>query len=291
MRYRLSRDGNFNKQLKRLIQSVHEDIALSLLQATREPETGVHEARKRTKEIRALLRLIRPWMGEAEYTGWRKRYRALAQKLGDSRDADVRLKTWRALVEQCPELQVKPFKRVARFLDDDKKRARSEVGDERFFLSLAQEVEAQRTAVQNWTLVSAPEELAAEFQRIYKKARRAQKKARKSEDIEDFHRFRKRSKDLFYCSRALRPVYGKRLKQWVRELQEVTEIQGQANDQAVLLDYLKEQRSVIGLDVRHWNIAKACVLKKRKKLQIASHKRARRLFAESDIFWRNGKRM
>ncbi|MBZ2169055.1 CHAD domain-containing protein [Marinobacter sp. F4216] len=284
MRYRLSRDGNFNKQLKRLIQSVHEDIALSLLHATRDPETGVHEARKRTKEIRALLRLVRPWLGKATYADWRARYRKLAKKLGDTRDADVRLTTWRLLVEENPELQARSFRNVTRILNKYKKRARKNLGDEHFFLRLAQEVEAERTASRSWNLPSAPKELSPVLQRLLKKARRAEKRARKSGDIEDFHRFRKCSKDLFYCSRALRPVMGKELKTWVRELRDVTEVQGQANDQSVLLDYLKTHRDEIALDTKHWRTAKGCVLQTQRKLQKVTHKRARKLFSESIEF-------
>ncbi|MDX1587400.1 MAG: hypothetical protein R3296_00545 [Oleiphilaceae bacterium] len=67
MRYRLSPDGDVSKQLRRLMRSLNEEVALALLRACRDPEQDVHEARKRCKEIRALLRLFKPQMGKEAF--------------------------------------------------------------------------------------------------------------------------------------------------------------------------------------------------------------------------------
>ena len=47
---------------------------------------GVHQARKRFKQIRAILRLVRPALGD-KYTMENVAYRDMGRKLSDLRDA------------------------------------------------------------------------------------------------------------------------------------------------------------------------------------------------------------
>jgi len=281
MRYRLNPKGNFGKHLKRLMQSINDDIALALLYACRVPETGVHEARKSCKEMRALLRLIRPQIGKTEYSRWQEHYKTISGKLSGSRDAMVRVKTWQGLTGENSELQEQQFNAIGRFLSEQQKLNPLEAKGREFFIELALEVEAQSTAPKEWDLPKSSSELMPNLKRIYQKARDAEKKANSSDDIEAFHQFRKRSKDLLYCSRALRPMFGKSLKSKVDQFLVMTELQGLANDQAVLLEYLTDHRQQIDLEVEHLDLAEACILAKLKELQRQTHKLANKLFSDS----------
>lgn len=230
MRYRLSPNGNFAKHLKRLTRSINDDIALSLLRACQEPETGVHEARKGCKEIRAVLRLVKPHMDKKDFSDNQSFYKEVSAKLSGNRDALVRTKTWNSLVAETPYLEARPADTVARFLStQDQLDPLSEKGRD-FFVDLALEVDSNSKSPKDWSLPKSLSDLVPNLKRIYKKARKAERKARESDDIEDFHEFRKRSKDLFYCLRVLRPMFGKGLKSKVSQLQILTETQGDANE-------------------------------------------------------------
>ncbi|SHK05336.1 CHAD domain-containing protein [Marinobacter antarcticus] len=281
MRYRLNPNGNFGKHLKRLMQSINEDISLALLHACRVPETGVHEARKSCKEMRALLRLIRPQIGKAEYSRWQEHYKTISGKLSGSRDAIVRVNTWRGLVKENAALQEQRYDAIDRFLSEQQKLNPLEAKGREFFMELALEVEAQSPAPQEWDLPKSLSKLMPNLKHLYQKARDAEKKANSSGDIEAFHQFRKRSKDLFYCSRALRPMFGKSLKSKVDGLEAMTELQGSANDQAVLLEYLTDHRHEIGLDSEQWDLAEACIVAKLQELQKQTHKLAKKLLSDS----------
>ncbi|MFO7813468.1 MAG: CHAD domain-containing protein [Pseudomonadota bacterium] len=281
MRYRLSQNGNFRKHFERLMRSVNEDIALASLRACRDPETGVHEARKSCKEIRALLRLVRPQIGKREFRHRQEFYRSIAARLSGNRDAMVREKTWQDLVEETPSLQSSNYENVAQFLSSQQNLDPIDEKGRDFFVDLALEVESESSAPKNWNLPRSLPDLLPNLKRIYEKARDAEQKAIVSDDIEEFHRFRKRSKDLFYCMRVLRPMLGKGLKRKLAKLQALTELQGLANDQAVLLDYLSEHRQAIEIDDTRWEFVADCIRDKLLDLQKQSHKAARKVLADS----------
>jgi len=281
MRYRLSPNGNFSKHLARLIRSINDDVALSLIRACRDSETGVHEARKGCKEIRAILRLVKPNMEKSEFSARQDFYREISAKLSGNRDAMVRQKTWDNLVAEYPKLEGNRDNTVTRFLaSQEALDPISEKGRD-FFLDLALDVEQEGSAPKSWDLPKSLSDLVPNIKKIYQKARKSEKKARESDDIEHFHTFRKRSKDLFYCLRILRPMFGKGLKTLVSDLETLTETQGVANDHAVLLDYLCEHRNSMDLDDTEWEIVNDCIKRKLIELQSLSHKQAKTLFSES----------
>ena len=263
------------------MRSINEDIALALLRACRDPETGVHEARKSCKEIRALLRLVRPQMGKAEFQQRQMFYKSIAAKLSGNRDAMVRKKTWQNLVAETPSIQNSTFEVVTQFLSKQQKLDPIDERGRDFFLDLALEVELENDAPKSWKLPKSLSDLTPNLKRIYRKTRDAQQKAENSDDIEDFHRFRKRSKDLFYCLRVLRPLFGKGFKGRLSNLEALTETQGLANDQAVLLAHLYEYRQEIDLDDSDWDLVQRCIMNKLEGLQKQSHGVAKKLLADS----------
>ncbi|WP_339806515.1 CHAD domain-containing protein [uncultured Marinobacter sp.] len=281
MRYRLRPDGSFSKHLKRLMRSINEEIVLALLCACRDPERGVHEARKNCKEIRALLRLIRPQIGKTEFRFRQAFYQSVANQLSGNRDAVVREKTWQNLVTEVPTMQSPGYEIVAQFLSTQDKLDPEDENGRDFLLELAREVESEIDAPRQWNLPETLPDLIPNLKRIYQTARDAERKANTSDDIEEFHRFRKRTKDLFYCMRVLRPMFGKGLKSSVDDLEALTELQGIANDHAVLLAYLDQHRQAVDLDNARWEIVRGSILEKLGALQKQSHKMARKTLAQS----------
>jgi len=280
MRYRLSAEGSLKKHLRRLVRSINDDIALALLLACRDPERGVHEARKGCKEMRAVLRLIRPQLGEVEFRHGQDFYRTVSGKLSGNRDAKVRIQTWSRLVAESPRLQRKVFTSVTNFLSAQQQPDSADERDRDFYLELAAEIGRQGEAPQTWDFPKSLPDLIPSLKTIYRDACMAGKNARRSANTDSFHRFRKRSKDLFYCLRVLRPVFDTNLKSMVAGLQEMSEIQGEANDQTVLLTYLQEHRKSLGLDDSDWKLVQSRIMKKRRGLQKHAHKMAEKYLTE-----------
>lgn len=67
----------------------------------------------------------------------------------------------------------------------------------------------------------------------------------------------------------------------LEKLGTLTESQGLANDQAVLLAYLSEHRQEINLDDPAWELVQGCITDKLEGLQKHSHAVAMKLIADS----------
>ncbi len=88
MAYRLKLKEPLAKGVRR-IAGEQLGNAAARLQGDADLETGVHEARKSLKRTRALLRLIRPGLGDAGFRKANARLRDIARGLSAARDRDV----------------------------------------------------------------------------------------------------------------------------------------------------------------------------------------------------------
>ncbi len=88
MAYRLKLRESLVKGVRRIAAEQLANAA-ARLQGDSDPESGVHEARKSLKRTRALLRLVRPGLGETQYRRSNDRLRDIARMLSAARDRDV----------------------------------------------------------------------------------------------------------------------------------------------------------------------------------------------------------
>jgi CHAD domain-containing protein len=88
MAYRLKLKEPLVKGVRRIVAEQLANAA-ARLQGDGDPESGIHEARKSLKRTRALLRLVRPGLGEAQYRKSNDRLRDIARTLSAARDRDV----------------------------------------------------------------------------------------------------------------------------------------------------------------------------------------------------------
>jgi len=97
--YRLEPHEPLATGLKRI---VHEQIDRALEQLAEAPEgrdEGVHDARKRFKKIRAVLRLVRDEIGQEVYQPENVFYRDAGRRLSDVRDSFVMIETLAGLTD------------------------------------------------------------------------------------------------------------------------------------------------------------------------------------------------
>ena len=88
MAYRLKLREPLVKGVRRIAAEQLANAA-ARLQGDSDPESGIHEARKSLKRTRALLRLVRPGLGEQQYRKSNDRLRDIARMLSAARDRDV----------------------------------------------------------------------------------------------------------------------------------------------------------------------------------------------------------
>lgn len=103
MAYRLKLKEPLAKGVRR-IAGEQLGNAAARLQGDTDLETGVHEARKSLKRTRALLRLVRPGLSEANFRKANARLRDIARGLSAARDRDVVRGLLKGLLEAKPAL-------------------------------------------------------------------------------------------------------------------------------------------------------------------------------------------
>lgn len=269
MRYRLRPGRPLGTEFQTLFRSLNENLALALLMACRDPERGVHQARRCCKEARALLRLLG---GDASHQRF---YRSLAAGLSGQRDAVVMAKTWQALANEINNLQTGEFMPVAQFLSQQGCLTEAPSGHQAVYLELAQEAEMRCAQGPGCGMPDG----SFALERIYRRARNAWRKARGSGDRDDFHDFRKRSKDLYYSLRFLKPLLPAPARCLVGQLKTLTELQGLANDVAVLDEYLCAHADQILLTQVSWRHLHRTLAKKEQALQAQAFRQAKPVLA------------
>src|SRR5436190_11823631 len=94
MPFRFKRRESIRDGVHRIAAELLDDIIADL--EAKPPE--IHEARKRFKMLRALLRMIRTGVSREFRRSENAQFRRLGQSLGAARDAQVRLETFERLL-------------------------------------------------------------------------------------------------------------------------------------------------------------------------------------------------
>jgi CHAD domain-containing protein len=109
MAYRLKLKEPLVKGVRRIAAEQLANAA-ARLQGDSDPESGIHEARKSLKRTRALLRLVRPGLGEQQFRKSKERLRDVARMLSAARDRDVvRAHLARMTQPESPIAKAKPL--------------------------------------------------------------------------------------------------------------------------------------------------------------------------------------
>jgi len=197
---------------------------------------AVHESRKRVKEVRALLRLlretlvsrenghVRPWANEA--------LRSAARPLGPAREAAVAVETLDELgLEGADSLRNELVRRHREALAGDLPDVATDAATR--ISHVRQHAGAWGLAEDGWDAISPG------IKRIHKRGRKAMRKAVGSGgDVELWHDWRKRAKDLRYCLEFLIDLPG--VEDRARAAKRLTKHLGRDHDLAELLENTEE---------------------------------------------------
>jgi CHAD domain-containing protein len=202
-----------------LTRIARETVDLAVAHLT-DSKPDIHEARKRFKEVRAVLRLGR-FMLDGGFASLNRRLRDTARQLAAIREADALVELVETLrpFAQNP-LEKRALTRVRRILGED----REEV-PEPDRLDLA----AQLAAVRD-ELSFAEGSFARGLRRTYRDGRRWFRAARKQRTPESIHEWRKRVKDLWYHAQILAPVWPELMAAHTTLLHDLSRLLGDHHD-------------------------------------------------------------
>jgi CHAD domain-containing protein len=244
--------------------------ALEGLRGGRKPDKAVHEARKDTKKVRAVLRLAWPQLGEKTYRRENARFRELARGLGGVRDARAMLEALDGLVEHG--LDRRTAARLRRGIESHERELAEQGGAPTG--ELIEELESAREEVESWPLGSDGwKGIEPGLRRVYRNGRRRMREAESDPSTEALHEWRKRTKDLRYHLSLLKEAWPAVMKAEADEARALSDHLGDDHDLALLWEFALDR----DLDSRRLY---AAVERRRGELQKSAFGLGRRLYAE-----------
>ena len=278
--YRLARDEGLAAGLSR-IAAGRAESALERLRGGAAGEAAsadaVHGARKDMKKLRTVLRLLREALGRKRFEREAARFRDAARARSASRDAEVKLGTLEALVEQAGDLPALAVDAWRRILARDREAAANRADGEGALAAATSLIEAGRGEIRGWTLEGDSWQLIEDgLDRSYRRGRRALAIAEASRREADFHEWRKRAKDLWYALRLLSDAWPAPLEASAEEAHRLTELLGDHHDLALLRADLDERN----LGEAETAALEAAIDRRQRELAAAAIPLGRRLYAE-----------
>lgn len=225
-----------------------DQLQASIQQLKDQPEglhKAVHDARKRLKKVRALLRLLRPFLGEDQYKALNVQYRDAGRRLAPLRNAQVRLETLDSVYKSYQsEIKLAVFKPIHQKLEKELAMLSALAKEEGLLAAVTQQLEEGEQAVSNWPLETVSLNNLLQGHLItYTRACKAMPSAFEANSADAYHEWRKRAKYCWYHYRLLKQLWEPVLKVKAREMHQLTSLLGDAHDLSGLINYLPEDTS------------------------------------------------
>ena len=236
MAYRLDARETLPRGVRRIVSEQLDGAVEGLRTATGDDrDRAVHDARKRLKKSRAVLRLVRDEVGSKTYERENQALREVGRSLSASRDAAVIVETVDRLGERVPlaRRSLAPLRAV---LEQRRREAAARALDEGGALATAaDEIEEIRARVEGWRLrKDGFAALEDGLRRTYRRGSERFAEAREDPTDERMHEARRRVKDLWYHARILQPVWPGPMDELVEAADELGDRLGEDHDLAVL---------------------------------------------------------
>lgn len=245
MSYQLKVSEPFSRGIKR-IAAEEFGGALKGLQSGGDHST-VHDARKRFKKLRAVLRLVRSNLGRKGYREANVLLRDAGRELSALRDAQVLVETLEALAKRFPdEAYQQAFRRAGQML-----RSRQQLAEVQGDV-LTEEVAAKAKVatlekrIAHWHIGNSWNAVGPNLGRVYERGLEAFKEAYRHPSDEGLHEWRKGVKDLWYHLRILNPLWPKVMKEFAAQASTLADLLGNEHDLAVLSQTLAAEPKAFG---------------------------------------------
>jgi CHAD domain-containing protein len=247
--------------------------------AAEDPVEAVHDARKALKKARSFLRLSRGALDPDERRRENAALRSAGRALSAARDAEVMLEATDDLAERSagrvPEAS---FNAIRRHLVAERDPARRRLLESGLTAQVAEELKAVRSRVDDWSLGRGGwNALEPGLRRSYAQGRAGLEQARSHPTAENLHEWRKRTKDLWYHLRLLKPVAPGIVGGAAKEADKLSTLLGDDHDLAVLHETLESGAGDLKVDV---DAVLALIDHRREHLQAEAVLLGQRLYAE-----------
>ncbi|WP_323767912.1 CHAD domain-containing protein [Marinovum sp.] len=204
--------------------------ALDALDGSEDKAEAVHDARKRCKKLRGLIRLVRPQF--EDYKAENRALRDAARRLADLRESGAALEILAQLEKAYPERLSGPNAATLR-ATLEARRTETHLDDfEARRAAFRADLLAVRRRAKSWEVEkSGFGALKGGLKKTYKRARKTWATALETRDPKDLHQWRKRVKYHWYHARLLKPLASETR---IAQLDQLSDLLGDHQDLADL---------------------------------------------------------
>lgn len=270
----------------------HEQLRAGVAALEKNPDDGVHDARRTIKRLRGLLRLFRRALPGESFARANRDLRAAGHSLSAVRDARVRLEVFESVAKGMRDPA------IAEFRESLVAAARMAQGGQTSRRPGAAAIAALHTVAARLPGLKADtgwRVLACGLEAAYRRARKAHAEARTEFSTEALHAWRRRSKDFQYQLQLLRKLDLPEIKRRIRKASHLTDLLGADHDLAAL-DRILARTSRIA--ARQRRKLRQRIVHRRDRLQRRAFDLGRELFfekpselvAEFTRAWKRGRR-
>ena len=284
MAYKLGRKESAAAGIKRIVAEQIENSLKAAQRKTNPNDDAVHTLRKRLKQVRAALRLVRDDMGENLFRQENAVFRDAARPLSEMRDAAVMIETLDQLLRHSPDkIRPEAFKPLRDALSERRDRIRTHAMGPQHTMERVEAIlrDALRR-VQMWPVRhSGWKAVKPGLQRNYKQGREAMANALQDGSDEAMHQWRKRVKYQWHHLEILCNSWKEILEPLARQAHTLSDLLGEHHDLAVLRQLVNGELSD-ALEKNQHETVLALLSARQKKLQKKAAKLGRRLSEERE---------
>lgn len=232
MPYRLARGEPPGPGLRRIAGEQLAAATAALESCRPDPQEAVHEARKRLKKVRAILRLGRGRLEPSFYEAQNARLRDIGRTLAPFRDAYVRHTGLLGLVDRYRDLLAHDaFRDVEVMLRRDSQELLSEFARSEERRAAVAALREEASGPEEWPLEGTTfDALRPGLERIYRQGARRMRMAFEDGSPDRFHDWRKSVKYLWYHMRILQGAWLDMLKPTTGALHDLSDVLGETHD-------------------------------------------------------------
>lgn len=243
MPYRLKRKETVAEGIRRVVGEEVQKAARELADENPDIHEGIHNARKSFKKCRSVLRLVRDALGGKRYKAENRWFRDAKNRLSSARDAEAMIETFDKLAERYPTVGSCQLLGTLRegLLQRRQRIAEDQMDLEQTARATAEQLREFEARIGTWDFSrSGFDALEPGFARMYRRGRKAMRKAYRQPSDENFHEWRKRVKDHWYHCRLLRNLWPATMRSRVSDLGRLSDLLGDDHDLGVLCHVLKD---------------------------------------------------
>ncbi len=292
--------------LKRLTLNEMETATSRFYDGEEAFSDAVHESRKSTKRVRAVLRLVRGEVGDKIYKFEDEWMRDTGRMVGPVRDSYAVVDAFAVLHRIYGHLLVDgALDEVRNRLVSRRDRLENRVMEDPHLVSgVVERLERAHGRYSNWATESSGrsaypggirDEFAAigpGFRHTYESGRKQMVQAYKSPTPQNFHEWRKNVKYLRHQMEVLTPLWPEVVVGMAITFERVGEMIGQDHDLSILLELLESDANLCPDPVEK-SLIKALAGQRRSDLQLAARVLGRRVFTEDagsltgrlEVYW------